>query len=166
MAHAMFRSDNMEGTNDGKYLVSLYVSTDAGLDNGCVVKVGNYKTGEREVRTYTTPAANDALADIAILGSEEVIKDKKFDNIADFTNAKGSIARGYKLVRGDIFSVTKEALATADNYTFVVGTTICELQAGTKLKAADSVTSGSTQVGILEAVENDGDATWYVFRVV
>lgn len=166
MAHAMFRSDNMEGTNDGKYLVSLYVSTEAGLDNGCVVKVGGYKSGEREVRSYTTPAANDALADIAILGSEEINKSKKYDLVGDFTNAYGSIARGYKLVRGDIFAVTKEALATADNYTFTVGTTICELQAGHKLKAADSVTSGSTQVGVLEAIEADGATTWYVFRVV
>lgn len=166
MAHAMFRSDNMEGTIDGKFLVSLYVSTEAGIDNGNVVKVGGLKTGEREVRSYTTPAANDALADIAILGSEEVIKDKKYNAVGDFFNQYGSVARGYKLVSGDFFAVTAEALNAADNYTFTPGTTIAELMAGTKLNAADSVTSGSTQVGVLEAVEVEGDTTWYVFRVV
>lgn len=166
MAHAMFRSDNMEGTKNGKFLVSLYVNTDGGLDNGCVVKVGALKTGEREVRAYTTPAVNDSIDDIAILGSEEVAKDKKYNGLGDFTNAKGSIARGYKLVKGDLFAVTADALAAADNYTFTPGTTVCELQAGTKLKAADSVTSGSTQVGTLEAVETEGATTWLVFRVV
>lgn len=166
MAHAMFRSDNMEGTIDGKFLVSLYVSTDGGLDNGSVVKVGGLKTGEREVRSYTTPAVDDSIDDIAILGSEEVVKDKKYNGLGDFTNLKGTIARGYKLVKGDLFSVTADALDAADNYTYTPGTTICELKAGTKLKVADSVTSGSTQVGVLEAAEAQDGVTWYVFRVV
>ena len=166
MAHAMFRSDNMEGTHDGKSLVSLYINVDGGLDNGCVVKVGALKTGEREVRACSTPAANDALGNIAILGSEEVVADKKYNAIGDFTNAKGSIARGYILRKGDFFSVTADALAAADNYTYTPGTTIVELQAGTKLKAVNSLTSGSTKVADLEAVEVDGAVTWLVFRVV
>lgn len=166
MAHAMFRSDNMEGTNDGKFLVSLYISTDAGLDNGNVVKVGALKTGEREVREYSTPAANDALGDIAILGSEEVLKDKKYNTVGDFYNAKGTIARGYKFVSGDLFAVTADALNAASNYTFTPGTTIVELMAGNKLNAVDSLTSGSTKVGTLEAKEVDGVVTWLVFRVV
>ena len=153
MAHAMFRSDNMEGTLDGKFLVSLYISTEAGLDNGNVVKVGGLKTGEREVRSYTTPAATDSLADIARLGSEEVLKDKKYNSVGEFYNKYGTIARGYKLVQGDFFAVTPAALNVASGYTFTVGTTIVELMAGTKLNAADTVTSGSTQVGVLEAID-------------
>ena len=166
MAYAMFRSDNMEGTKDGKFLVSLYVSADGGIENGNVVKVGGLKTGEREVRSYTTPAATDSIDDIAIIGSEEVVADKKYNGVGDFINLKGSIARGSKLVKGDLFAVTVEALAAADNYTYTPGTTVCELQAGTKLKCANAVTSGSTQVGVLEAVEAEGATTWYVFRVV
>lgn len=166
MAHAMFRSDNMEGTLDGKFLVSLYISTEAGLDNGNVVKVGGLKTGEREVRSYTTPAATDSLADIAILGSEEVLKDKKYNSVGEFYNKYGTIARGYKPVQGDFFAVTPNALNAAPGYTFTVGTTIVELMAGTKLNAADTVTSGSTQVGVLEAIETEGAVTWLVFRVV
>lgn len=166
MAHAMFRSDNMEGTTDGKFLVSLYISTDSGLDNGNVVKVGNLKAGEREVREYATPAATDALGDIAILGSEEVIKDKKYNTVGDFYNVKGSVARGYKLVPGDLFAVTADALSAASGYNYTPGTTIVELMAGNKLKAVDSLTSGSTKVGVLEAKEIDGAITWLVFRVV
>lgn len=166
MAHAMFRSDNMESTHDGKYLVSLYISTDGGLDNGCVVKVGALKSGEREVRAYSTPAATDSIDDIAILDTPEVDSTKAYNSIADFTNEKGSIARGRKLVKGDFFAVTADALEAADNYTYTVGTTIVELKAGTKLKAADSLTSGSTQIGTLEAKESDGAVTWLVFKVV
>ena len=165
MAHAMFRSDNMEGTIDGKFLVSLYINTDGGLDNGRVVKVGTLKEGEREVRTYSTPAASDSLDDIAILGSEEVVKDKKYNGIGDFTNEKDTIARGYKLVKGDLFSVTADAFTAADGITYTPGTTLCELDAATKLKVVNSATSGSTKVGTLEAVEADGATTWYVFRV-
>lgn len=166
MAHAMFRSDNMEGTIDGKFLVSLAINTEGGLDNGRVVKVGALKTGEREVREYSTPAVTDSIDDIAILGSEEVDKAKKFNSVGDFTNAKGSIARGYRLVKQDCFSVTADAFDAADEFEFTPGTTICELQAGTKLLVVNTPTSGSTQVGVLEAVEADGAVTWYVFRVV
>lgn len=166
MAHAMFRSDNMEGTTDGKFLVSLYISTDAGLDNGNVVKVGALKSGEREVRTYTTPALNDALGDIAILGSEEVLKDKKYNTVGEFYNAKGTIARGYKLVPGDLFAVTADALNAVPEYTFTPGTTIVELMAGNKLNAVNELSSGATKVGVLEAKEIDGAVTWLVFRVV
>lgn len=163
MAHAMFRSDNMEATTDGKFLVSLYVSSENGIDNGNVVKVGKLKAGEREVREYSTPAAGTALADIAILGSEEVMKDKKYNTVGDFYNAKDTVARGYKLVSGDLFAVTAEAIDGNGSYT--VGTTIFELQAGTKLKAVDTPTSSTTKVGTLEAIEADGATTWYVIRV-
>ena len=62
MAYGMFRSDNLEGTHDGKYLVSLLVKT-SDLDNGNVVKFGALKSGEREVRDYSTPAVNDAIGE-------------------------------------------------------------------------------------------------------
>lgn len=164
--HAMFRSDNLEGIHDGKYLASLRISADNGLDNGLVVKVGALEEGSREVRACTTPAANDALGTIAILGSEEVDNTKKYNAVGEFTNKKGSIARGYILTHLDTFSVTADALEAAEGYTYVVGTTIVELQAKNKLKAVSSATSGSTTIGKLEAIEPDGDVTWYVFRVL
>lgn len=164
MAYGMFRSDNLEGTHDGKYLVSLKVATND-LDNGNVVKWGALKTGEREVREYSTPAVNDALGEIAIIGTPEVVKDKKYNALGDFTNKVGTIARGYILVKGDVFAITADAITAADNYTYTVGTTVFELQAGTKLKAVDSVTSGSTKIGDLEAIEVQGPVTWYVVRV-
>lgn len=164
MANGMFRSDNLEGTHDGKYLVSFRVATND-LDNGNVVKVGALKTGERDVRDYSTPAATDVLGEIAIIGTPEVDKAKKYNTVGEFTNKVGSLARGYILVKGDFFSINADAITAADNYTYAVGTTVFELQAGTKLKAVDSVTSGSTKVGDLVAIETEGATTWYVICV-
>lgn len=164
MANGMFRSDNLEGTHDGKYLVSLRVSTSGGIDNGNVVKVGALATGEREVRAYSTPAVDDVLGTIAIIGSEEVDKTKKFDTLAGFKNPEGSIARGYILVKGDYFAITEDAFEKASGLTVAVGT-IFELQAKTKLKAVASATSGSTTIGTCEAIEVDGGTTWYVIKV-
>lgn len=163
MAHGMFRSDNMEGTHDGKFLVSLRVS--ANIDNGNVVKFGGYETGSREVRSYTTPAANDAVGAIAIIGTPEVLASKKYNTVADFYNEAGGIARGYILQPHDTFSVTIDAISKADGVTITKDSTIFELQAGTKLKAVASATSGSTTVGKCTDIQVDGGVTWYTIEV-
>lgn len=156
--HVMIRTDNMAGTTQGKYLVSLRVAAE--IDNGLVVAVGGYEDGAREVRTYTTPAVNTDLGKIAILASEEVDKERAFNAVGEFTNKKGSIARGYFLEHGDIFSVTEGAFDKKPT----VGS-IVELQAGNKLKVVSAATSGSTTVGTCDAIETDGATTWYVIRV-
>lgn len=156
--HAMFRADNLAGTTLGKYLVSLRVTAD--IDNGAVVVPGDYEDGAREVREYATPEASSALGTIAIIGSEEVNNDVKYDAVADFVNKSGDIARGYILTENDIFSVTAEAI----DGTASVGS-IIELQAGTKLKAVASATASTTTIGKCVAVEQDGSVTWYVIRV-
>lgn len=159
MAKGVIRTDKMSGTINPKDLVSLkyYVSTVAtAIENGRVVKVGALDTNQREVFTCATPAANDALSDIAIIASEEVDKEKSFNNLNEFENKAGAILRGYRLTSKDIFSVTKDALdgtASADKFV--------ELQAGTKLKVVAEITSGSTKVGTIIAVEGD----WIVIEV-
>lgn len=162
MAHAMFRSDNMAGTKLGQFLVSLKATAD--IDNGNVVTIGALFDGEREVRTYATPAATDKIGTIAIIGTEEVDATKKFDTVGDFTNKKGGIMRGYILHSGDEFSITADAFETADSVTVAAGT-IFELQAKTKLKAVATATTSTTTVGKCMAVEQDGATTWYVIRV-
>jgi hypothetical protein len=156
--HAMFRSDNMAGTTQGKYLVSVRVPE--AIDNGCVVAYGAYEDGAREVRTCEAPAADTALGKIAILGSEEVNKAVKFDTVGGFTNEKGVPARGYIPEHADAFSVTAEAV----DGTIKVGSFL-ELQAGSYKMAAVDVATGATVVGVCEAVEQDGATTWYVIRV-
>ncbi len=167
MAHGIFRSDAMTGTLLAPALVSIYASAD--LDNGNVVAVGGYKTGEREIHTMSTPTASSALKDLAVIGSEEV--DKRNNNAAleDFYNKTGSTCRGYMLRSGDIFSVTAEAFELAKSgdtaITPTVGTTIFEAQAGVKMLAVNTATSGSTKIGELVRIETEGGKTWYVIKV-
>lgn len=158
MAHAMFRSDSMAGTVHGKNLASVRVPED--IDNGCIVAYGAYEEGEREVRTCAAPEADTPLNKIAILGSEEVDKEVKFDTVGGFYNKKGSVARGYIPEEVDVFSVTAEAV----DGTIKVGS-ILEVQAGSHKMAAVDAATGATVVGVCEAVEQDGATTWYVIRV-
>lgn len=161
MAYAKVRTDNMVGTILGNALVSFKYQPgekDTAIENGNVVKIGGYITGQREVRVATTPAVDSDLATIALVASEEVVKSKQYDTIGDFRNEAGDIARGYFLRPGDQFSITKSALV--DDSETDVGS-IIELAAGTKLKGVESLTSGSTQVGTVIAVEGE----WIVIEV-
>lgn len=164
MAYGRVRTDNMSGTTNGKELVSFKYqpsATDTAIENGNVVVIGNLITGEREVHTATTPAANTALGLIALVASEEIVKDEKRNTLGEFRNEAGSICRGYYLTSHDLFSVTADAVDIEADYTVVKGG-IVELQAGTKLSIVSSLTANSTKVGTIEDIEGD----WYVIRVV
>lgn len=156
--HVMFRADNLAGTTQGKYLASVRISAD--IDNGMVVALGAYETGSREVRAYATPAANTPIGKLAILGSEEVDKEKTFDTVGGFTNKAGTIGRAYIFEHGDYFAVTAGAFDTAP----AVGDVI-EAQAATAMKVVDTATTGSTVIGECVAIEADGATTWYVVHV-
>lgn len=159
MAYGVVRTDNMLGTIDGAYLVSLYCEN--AIENGNVVAVGALKSGEREVRAFTTPTASTALENLALVASEEVIKTEKYTPLVDFINEAGTVARGYRFHKHDIFSVSADALEGSN---IAVGFVV-EAQAKTKLKAVETATSGSTTVGKVIAIEPDGAVTWYVVEV-
>ena len=177
--HGVVRTDKLHGTDTGvnlvsaKYMGSGTTATD--VDNGNVLKVGDlilYTNGsgavigaEREVRKAVTPAANTALKDIILVATPEVMYDERKKNLHEFYNEAGRILRVYFLSTHDLFSVTKEALNVADNYTIAVGDVV-ELMAGTKLNVVASLTSGSTQVGKIAAIEPAGRYTYYVIEVV
>lgn len=154
MAYAIVRTDLMSGTKQPADLVSVkyQVSTvDTAIENGNVALVGALATGEREVYLATTPAADSALNDIVLIATPELNYDERLKNLNQFRNEAGEIARGYRLRSGNIFSVTAEALTAT---TPAVGN-IVELQADTKLKVVSSLTSGSTKVGTVIAIEGD-----------
>ena len=162
MAYGCVRTDNMAGTVLGSGLVPFKYQpsgVDTAIENGNVVVIGGYISGEREIRTASTPVANSAFASIALVASEEVLKDKNNYFINEFINAAGAICRGYRLHPGDIFSITAECFA--DESVLDVGSVV-ELAAGTKLKAVASLTHGSTQIGKIIAIEDP----WYVIEVM
>lgn len=166
--HGVFRSDLMSGTDVASDLVSVkYMgsgTTETAIDNGCVVKLDELMPGEREIWKGVTPAADTALSDIAIIGSEEVMYDEHKKNLEEFENEAGTIARGYIPRSRNIFSVTADSLDVAGGTTPAIGNLV-ELTAGVKLKVVASATAGSTQVGKIIAIETAGKYTYYVIKI-
>lgn len=170
--HAVVRTDRLFGTDNRAGLISIkYFVTEnsekveTAIDNGNFLKVGALLDGEREVFEGSTPAANDSLADVVLVASPEVMYDERLRDLDDYYNVAGKICRGYRLHSGDVFSVTKEALAGAA--TPAVGDVV-ELKADTKLNivaAATGATSGSTVVGSIIAIDVVGRYTYYVILV-
>lgn len=160
--NAVVRTDKMFATDNRAGLVSVRYQpgdTMTAIDNGNVVKIGTLEEGSREVYKGVTPAAEDAIKDIVLIASPEVMYDERKRNLDEFQNAEGAIARGYHLHTNDIFSVTKEAL-TGDEP--AVGKVV-ELAAGTKLNVAASATG--TLVGTIIDINVVGRYTYYVIQV-
>lgn len=160
--NAVVRTDKMFATDNRAGLVSVRYQpgdTMTAIDNGNVVKIGALEEGSREVYKGVTPAANDAIKDIVLIASPEVMYDERKRNLDEFQNAEGAIARGYHLHTNDIFSVTKEALAGDEP---AVGKVV-ELAAGTKLNVAASATG--TLVGTIIDINVVGRYTYYVIQV-
>lgn len=153
--HAMFRSDAMAGTTLGQYLVSLRVATE--IDNGMLVAVGALEDGQREVKAMAAITADTKVGAIAVLGSEEVDKEKTFDTVGGFTNKVGTIARGYILHDNGAYSVTAEA--------FDGGVPTKGAKVFAKAGSNKHHTAGDVEIGVCEAVETDGATTWYVIRI-
>ena len=164
--NAVVRTDKMFGTDNRAGLVSVRYQTGeneyAEIQNGNVLLLNGLEAGSREVYKGAVPTANSALADVVLVASPEVMYDERKRNLDDFINEKGSICRGYHLHAGDIFSVTKEALAGAESP--AVGNVV-ELMAGTKLNVAGSLTPSSTKVGEIIDINVVGRYTYYVIEV-
>lgn len=165
MAYGVVRTDNMFGTDVRAGLVSIkYIvgGAETAIENGNVLKVGALMAGEREIFAGAAPAANDALNEIVLIASPEVMYDERKRNLDEFINEAGKPCRGYRLHNGDIFSVTKDAL---DGVAAPAVGNVVELKAGTKLNVAATATSGSTVVGKIIAVDVVGRYTYYAILV-
>lgn len=165
--HGVVRTDNLYGTDVREGLVSVeYLgangSTPTEIDNGNVLKLNGLKTGEREVFVGAAPAADDAIEDVVLVASPEVMYDERLHNLDDYTNEAGKICRGYHFHKGGFFAVTKDAL---DGKASPAVGDVVELKAGTKLNVAATATSGSTVIGKIHAVETTSRYTYYVVLV-
>lgn len=164
--HGVVRTDRMFGTDVAANLVSvMYMgagTTATAIDNGNVVKLSGLMDGEREIFKGVTPAANTAKDLVALIATPEVMYDERKKNLNEFENEAGAVCRAYLLHTNDIFSVTKEALDATG--TIAKGWKV-EMMAGTKLKAVASVTSSSTAIGEIIAIEKTGNQTYYVIQV-
>lgn len=149
MAYAYVRSDKLMGTTIPSMLVSARYQVDGvdtEIENGNMVELKGLMDGERELYVANAPTASSKLEDCVLVLTPEVMYDERKKNLNEFINEAGSNIRGYRLHRGDIFSVTAEAIdgtaAVGDNVT---------LMAGTKLQTKGS----GTKVGTVIQLENE-----------
>lgn len=167
MAHAVVRTDNMQGTDVRAGLVSArYMGADGAkataIDNGNVVLITELEAGEREIYVATDVAAESDLKKVVLVASPEMMYGEGKYDLRNFTNEAGDILRGYHIHEGDSFSVTKEALAGLEAP--AKGNAV-ELAAGTKLNVAESPSETATFVGTIIAVEVVSNTTFYVVKV-
>lgn len=166
--YGVIRTDLMSGTDVAADLVSLkYMGADekpAAIMNGCVVRLAELMTGEREIWKAVTPAANTPLNEIAIVATPEVLYDERKRNLDEFINEAGQAARGYVPRSRNIFSVTAESLHIAEGVTPAKGYVV-ELMADVKLNVAAAATQDATQVGKIIDIEKAGRYTYYVIQL-
>lgn len=162
MAHAVFRSDLMSGTDVAADLVSLRVydgSTPIEVDNCTIVELEGYEEGEREIRKAKLASDSSELNVCAIVATPEVMYDERKKNLDEFYNEANAICRGYIPRARNMFSVTAEAFVDSTAPTTVGA----ELQLGADGKIA---TSGSgTILGTLRAIEPTSRYTYYVIEI-
>lgn len=176
MAYGVVRTDNMYATDvRGGGLVSIkYIVTDSSgaepvdietaIENGCVLKIGDLMDGQREVYKGTAPAKGDALGDLCLIATPELMYDERKRDLDEFINEAGRIARGYRFHHADTFSLTADAFETALSE-ISVGDLI-ELQNNKiKMKVVSSATASTTTVGKIIAIEKVGKYTYYVICV-
>lgn len=164
--YPVVRIDNMSGTKNPENLVSLKYfvgATATEIPNGSIVKLDGLLTGEREVYKAVAPLANTPIEDLVLVATPELSYDERMTGYDDFTNEAGAIARGYRLAsKNQVFSVTDDALTGTS---IAVGNVV-EAQADTTAKVVSSLTSSSTKIGVIDAIENAGRFTYYVVRVI
>ena len=162
--HAVVRLDLMAGTKNNSLLRSVKYhdgSDYAEIDNGNVVAIDALITGEREVYKAVKPTAGTALEALALIASPEYMVDERMQNLNEFTNSKGDIARAYIFHNGDIFSVTAEALDGTPS----VGHSIEAKASQTKLHTAATETASALVIGKVIEIDTVGSTKYYVVAV-
>ncbi len=163
--HAIVRCDVLLGNNAMSAVKSaMYMGADGetatAIDNANIVELTDTLVdGDRELWVAKTPTASSKR--LALVTTPEVDYDERL-TIVDFQNPSGKPIRVHLLTEmvGNVFSATAEAFDT----TPAVGK-IVEAQAGTKMKVVSSLTSGSTQIGVVVDIEDVNGYTFYVVRV-
>lgn len=159
MSYAVVKTDLMHGTDSPADLVSLkyqVADVDTAIENGNVVVLGTLAPGQRDVRIAKAPAADDPLESLVLVYTPELIYDETpRKTFADFINEAGTVARGFRLRHGDIFSATIEAFGGRARLADVKLNDIVELQASTKLKLVETATANSTRIGTVIAKEGN-----------
>lgn len=141
--HAVCESSKIKATTCG-HIFNVEAHKD--LDNGSVVKLGDYLRAE--VYKALEPTASDAV--VLVLTTPLIYEEytTKMQHEYNFYNAMGDIMRCYELVPRDIFSVSVEGIeGTPAVGKFIVAN-------GTKLAVADSDAGNAFAGRIIEKAAN------------
>lgn len=123
--HVCFPSKLLAG-NGGAHIYNIVLSEDT--DNGTVVSRGDYVSFD-QYKAATAPTGFKGIireqaadgnwyvevvdaADAVLIYEVPVIAetyDSRFQNIANFYNAKDSVVRGYALAKGDVYELSADA---------------------------------------------------------
>lgn len=116
MAYCVVRTDLLAGTRNPAFLEHGRYHAASGdtaeIQNGSIVFVDALEDGERESHKYKDVPENAKIKDLVLIAAPEVIYDESnHKTLRDFTNAAGSIVRGYYLLPQTEFSVTAEGIS-------------------------------------------------------
>ena len=137
--HIVVGTSKIKATNTGHIFDLVF---EANVDNGVLAKAGEYTGNGYQERKATLAGAKD---EVVLIASVPLIYDQHNTEVQaeyNFYNEKGSITRGYELVKDDVFAVSDYAFTTKVSDDVEVGNyVICD---GTGKYKEVAKASGST----------------------
>lgn len=160
MAYTVIRTDLMSGTKQPADLVSLRFydaeGKQAEVENGVIVELKGYETGEREVMKAVAATSASDLNDCAIVAGVEVMYDERKKNLDEYINEAGKAVRGYIPRSRNLFSITKEGF---------VGGTVPTKDAEVGIGTGGKIDASGTGLGKCVDIETAGRYTYYTIKV-
>lgn len=146
---------------NGEHLESIVA--DEVLKNGYFVELGGLVEGETELREVTAPLDVEN-GDIVFHSSSEVDPDPRRAGLKHFEVEAGTAGRAYRLVKGDIMTLTEDLFATNPN----VGDLVAPQVGAFTLDEFDALdTNPAIQLRVLQATTLGFDAeTAFAVQVV
>lgn len=160
MSYCVIRTDLMSGTKQPADLVSLRFYNGSGnmaeVENGVIVKLQGYESGQREVMKAVAAADGDDLNECAIVAGVEVMYDQYKKSLDQYINEAGKAVRGYIPRSRNLFSVTKEGF---------VGGTAPAVGDAVGIGTGGKIDASGSGLGACVAIETIGRYTWYTIRI-
>jgi len=129
-------------------------AVDTDVDNGRVVKLGSFVSGEREIRV-ATPVVTATADKVYLIRTPEVMYALDQTGLENFYNVASTEIRVYPLGVDDIFEITVNNIdATA--VTAAVGKYLITVDGSNKLKVASDLTGNTNFAAIIEELTTLG----------
>jgi hypothetical protein len=157
--HAILRLDKVTGTADGAHVESgkFFVGDVASdVDNGIAVEIGALIDGERELRKLTPATAESKHWGIVSTPELDETDGSGTAYLGSFYNQAGQPVRVHALVKGNVISVSAEAI----DGQATKGAKVALGGAGGKLKVA---TDGT--IGTIDNVDTSTGVELFVIRI-